>query len=49
MIIFIHIKMKQKTYLEINWPKIINNMTINMLKFEKALRKHINDYSKMNK
>lgn len=31
------------------WPKMMNFMAINMLKFEKALRKHINDYSKMNK
>lgn len=31
------------------WPKMMNFMAINMLKFEKALRKHINNYSKINK
>lgn len=28
------------------WPKMMNFMVINMLKFEKALRKHINNYAK---
>ena len=28
------------------WPKMMNFMAINMLKFEKALRKHINNYAK---
>lgn len=28
------------------WPKMTNFMAINMLKFEKALRKHINNYAK---
>ena len=31
------------------WPKMMNFMAINMFKFEKALRKHINNYSKINK
>lgn len=31
------------------WPKMMNFMAINMLKFEKALRKHINNYAKTNK
>ena len=32
-----------------DWNKMMDFMEINMIKFEKALRKYINNYSKINK
>jgi hypothetical protein len=32
-----------------DWNKMMDFMEINMIKFEKSLRKYINNYSKINK
>ena len=32
-----------------DWNKMMDFMEINMIKFEKVLRKYINNYSKINK